>query len=94
MAQEKQFENRIKKYLKDHGAWFLKTWSNGVQRAGVPDLLACYKGKFIAIEVKAENGRASELQRYEVEQIRKAGGIAMILKPSEFDLFKKIFETL
>ena len=92
--REKAFENQIKKYLKDHGAWFLKTWSNGVQRAGVPDLLACYKGKFIAIEVKAENGRASELQRYEVEQIRKAGGIAMILKPSEFDLFKKFFETL
>ena len=92
--REKAFENQIKKFLKDHGAWFLKTWSNGVQRAGVPDLLACYRGKFIAIEVKAENGRASELQRYEVEQIRKAGGIAMILKPSEFDLFKKFFESL
>ena len=35
---EKQFENKVKKFLKEQGCWVLKTWSNGVQRKGVPDL--------------------------------------------------------
>ena len=89
MAAEKQFENKIKAYLKEKGAWFLKYWA-GAQytKTGIPDLLVCYKGKFIAIEVKAENGKPSELQLHHIEQIRKAGGVAYILYPKDFDEFK------
>lgn len=86
---EKQFENQVKKFLKEHGAWFVKTWGGGYQRAGLPDIIACYKGKFLGIELKAENGRASELQKHEIETIRMAGGVGIILKPSGFDDFKK-----
>ena len=88
MASEKNFENQVKKWLKEHGAWYVKTWSNGIQRSGIPDLLICWKGRFIGLELKAENGRASELQKHEVEQIRKAGGIALIVRPSDFDELK------
>lgn len=31
-------------------------------RAGIPDIIACYKGRFIGIEVKDGNNVASELQ--------------------------------
>lgn len=90
---EKQFESEVKGWLKDHGAWFLKTWSNGVQRAGVPDILVCYKGRFIALELKTKSGRVSELQKYEIERIRKAGGHAVVLRDEtdDFDLFKKFY---
>ena len=89
MASEKQFENQVKKWLKEHGAWYLQTWGGGYQRNGIPDLLICWKGKFIGVELKAENGRASELQKHEIETIRMAGGVGIILKPSGFDDFKK-----
>lgn len=85
---EKTFENQVKKWLKEHGAWFLKTWGGGYQRAGIPDLLICWKCRFIAIELKAENGRPSPLQLHEIESIKKAGGIAVVLKPSQWDEFK------
>lgn len=88
MGEEKRFEIQVKKWLKEHNAWFVKTWSNGTQRAGLPDLIICWKGRFIGIELKAENGRASELQKYELEQIRKAGGVGLILKPSGFEELK------
>lgn len=88
MASEKNFENKVKKWLKEHGAWYVKTWSNGVQRAGIPDLIICWKGHFLGVELKAENGRPSELQRYEIEQIRKSGGVALVLRPSGFEEFK------
>lgn len=94
MAEEKQFENKIKKILKDRGAWFLKTFSNGVQRAGVPDLIVCYKGTFMGIEVKAEKGVISPLQFRELDKIRKAGGVAFVVKPSEFDNFIEFLDKM
>lgn len=95
MAAEKTFENKLKKYLKSKGAWLVKYWGGGVYtQAGVPDLLVCYKGLFIAIEVKAETGHASELQLKTIEQIKKAGGIAFVLFPHDYDKFVEWFETL
>lgn len=94
MAEEKQFENKIKKILKERGAWFLKTFSNGVQRAGVPDLLVCYKGYFIGIEVKAEKGVISPLQVREIVHIRKAGGYALEVRPSTLNNMIEILDEI
>lgn len=94
MASEKAFENKVKKWLKEHGAWYVKTWSNGIQRSGIPDLIVCWKGRFIGIELKAENGRASELQKHEIECIRKAGGVGMIVRPSDFEGLKNFLLSM
>ena len=91
-CSEKQFENKVKAYLKDQGCWVLKTWSNGIQRSGVPDLLVCCNGYFLGIELKAENGKPTELQLYNLEQIRNAGGIGIVLYPHQFDEFKTFVE--
>lgn len=47
---------------------------------GTPDLLACYRGRFVAIEVKAPRGRLSELQAARIEAIRAAGGVAGVAR--------------
>lgn len=86
---EKQFENQVKKWLKEHGAWFLKTWGGGYQRSGIPDLLICWKGKFIGIELKTDIGKPSPLQIHELKSIEEAGGIALILRPSTWEGYKK-----
>lgn len=91
---EKQFENKVKSYLKDLGCWVLKTWSNGVQREGVPDLLVCCNGYFLAIELKAETGKPSDLQLWNIDKIRKAGGIGIVLYPYQFDQFKELIYCL
>lgn len=95
MAAEKQFENKIKAYLKSKGAWFIKYWA-GAQftKSGIPDLLVCYKGKFIAIEVKAENGKPSDLQLYNLRKIEEAGGKSFLLYPKDFETLKKYIESL
>lgn len=94
MASEKQFEARVKAFLKQEGCWVLKTWSNGIQREGVPDLLVCCNGLFIGVELKAANGHPSELQLWNVEEIRKAHGIAIILYPDQFDDFKIMIKQI
>ena len=86
MTPEKSFETKVRKYLEGRGCWVLKTFSNGIQRAGVPDLLICHRGRFIAMEVKAVGGkfpREEELQPWNIRKINEAGGIAGILIPRE-----------
>lgn len=46
------------------------------------------------MEVKAENGKPSELQLHHLEQIRKAGGMSYLLYPKDFEQFKKDMEGL
>lgn len=95
MAEEKIFENRIKAYLKNKGAWFIKYWGGGkFTKAGIPDLLICYKGRFIAVEVKAANGKPSDLQLYHLKKIEEAGGKAFLLYPKDFNKFKEYIESL
>ena len=89
IAAEKNFENKIKAYLKSIGAYFIKTHGDRFSRVGTPDIIACIKGKFVAIEVKSENGKPSELQLYHIQQINNAGGYGVILYPKDFEQFKQ-----
>ena len=91
---EKRFEMKIRKELEKYNAWVLKTWGNGIQRAGIPDLIVCLNGHFVGIEVKAEKGKPSELQKYNIKKIKEAGGIAMIVYPDDFEDLKKLLERL
>lgn len=89
MAAEKTFETKIKKFLESEGCWQIKYWAGSqFTKAGVPDILACVNGYFVAVEVKAQNGKPSELQLYTIDKIRQAGGFAMVLYPSAFERFK------
>jgi len=45
--------------------------------AGIPDIICCYKGRFLGMEVKQPSGRLTELQKRTIEKINAAGGIAL-----------------
>ena len=94
MAEEKRFENEVKRYLTSIGAWWYKTFGNAYTRSGCPDILGVYRGRMIALEIKASNGRPSALQLREIERIRKAGGYARILYPKDFDSLKRDLEEM
>lgn len=94
IAAEKNFENKIKKYLESQGAWFVKFFANAYTKKGIPDILACVNGYFLAVEVKAPNGEASELQKHHVEKINESYGCACVVYPKDFDFLKKIVESL
>lgn len=95
MAAEKNFENRVKKYLEEKGCWYIKYWGGAAYtKAGVPDLLVCFKGWFLGIELKAPKGKPSDLQLYNLRKIEKAGGVSILLYPKDFDQFKKFIEHI
>ena len=94
MAEEKNFEKKVKIFLKSQGCWILKTWSNGIQREGIPDLLVCCNGYFLGVELKAENGKPRPLQLFEIREIREAKGIGIVLYPEQFEDFKQLIKLL
>lgn len=95
MAAEKQFENKVKAFLREQGCWYVKYWAGGgYTRAGVPDLLICCNGHFLGVELKAPNGRPSQLQKAELRHIKDAGGLGILLYPEKFEEFKKLIIAL
>jgi len=81
--REKSIENKIKSYLKSKGAYYVKYFGNQFSQVGVPDILACYKGRFIGIEVKNEKGKTSPLQDINLQQIKNAGGYSLVARSVE-----------
>lgn len=74
---EKKVENKIKKWLKDRDYWYFKVHGSIYQPSGIPDILACVNGKFVAIEVKrSDRGVVSPLQKAQIQKIKENGGIA------------------
>ena len=106
MAAEKNFENRLKKWLESEGVYpigienqkitvtpcgyYEKRWGGGYSKKGLPDMHIVVNGINIDAELKASTGRASELQKHNVVQVNASGSIAMILYPEGFEEFKSI----
>jgi len=106
MAAEKNFENRLKAWLTSEGiyplgiekqkitvtpcGYYEKRWGGGYSKSGLPDMHIVVNGFNIDAELKASNGRPSDLQKHNVIQINQSGSIAMILYPEGFEEFKSI----
>lgn len=78
---EKTLVNAIIKYLKSLDDCFCFKEHGGIYgTAGIPDIICCYRGAFIAFEVKTQKGRATELQKATIARINAAGGTAVIVR--------------
>ena len=68
----------IKKYLASLGSdvFFWKEHGGPYGSAGIPDIICCYRGHFLGLEVKLPSGRLTELQKRAIEKINRADGIA------------------
>lgn len=94
---ESNFVSKLEKYIKttfQDEAWFLKVGGNASQRSGIPDILVCIRGKFIAIELKREDGSGvpSKQQIIECKKINRAGGISII--SNSFEEVKNLLNTI
>lgn len=76
--KEQVVQKAIIKYLKTK-AYVVKIVS--ASKSGIPDLLVCYKGKFIALEVKTpdKKNNVSDLQEHNISEIMKYGGLAYVV---------------
>ena len=63
-------------------------------KAGVLDVIVCYKGRFIAFEVKTpdKKNNVSDLQEHNISEIIKNGGLAFVVW--ELNQVKEIIEGI
>lgn len=76
--KEKTITNQILKHLRSCPECFAFKEHGGLYgTSGIPDIICCYKGRFIAFEVKTMQGKLSKLQEVMLERINEAGGMAI-----------------
>ena len=106
MAAEKNFENKVKRWLESVGiyplgtaieekpvkaiGYYEKRWGGGYTKAGLPDMHITVNGVSIDVELKAPNGKPSELQKHNIKQINNSGAIALLLYPDGFREFQEM----
>ena len=75
---ERNIVAAIKRYLASLGSevFFWKEHGGPYGTSGVPDIICCYKGRFLGLEAKLPSGRLTELQKRALGKINRAGGIA------------------
>ena len=59
-------------------AW--KTHGGMYGTAGIPDIIACVRGRFFAFEVKTATGKATPLQKATLQKILASGGTAAVVR--------------
>jgi hypothetical protein len=90
MARQPETNFKVRALTKlNHRGWFFKTQQRALK--GIPDLIGCVNGYFVALELKTDKGEADKLQKAILSQIRKNGGYAEIMTPSNMN---KIIEEI
>lgn len=68
------------------GCFAYKHWGGPMGMRGVHDIICCYRGKFISIEVKSPNLKKAEYSKYQkifADKVDGAEGIAMCVQSAD-----------
>lgn len=79
VTPERRVKNRVEVILREAGVYYFFPATHGYGRSGVPDIIACVDGGFLAIECKAGKGQITALQARELDRIRAAGGKSLLV---------------
>ena len=74
----------LKEVRKIPKLWCFKVEAGAI--AGTPDIIGCVNAHFFALELKTETGKLSQLQKHKIERIRKNGGYAEVVRPSNLKM--------
>jgi Holliday junction resolvase len=94
MTPEKKVKDAVVKTLKQYGAYYFFPVTGGFGRSGVPDIIACYKGNFVAIECKAGKNKPTALQEAEMSKIQGAQGIALVVNEKNINDVELLLNTI
>lgn len=88
-------ENAVKakcvEIIKRYKAYHFFPAQNGYGRAGIPDIIVCFRGLFLGVECKAGFNKPTALQEREMAEINKAGGSTMVVREDTIELLEQWF---
>jgi Holliday junction resolvase len=91
---EKRVKEKIVKVLKEEGVYYFFPATHGFGRSGVPDIICCVNGYFLAIEVKAGTNKPTALQVREIEAIRRCNGVAVVANDENWDMVRGLVHKM
>ncbi len=89
---EGKLKDRVKKYLDTlkPRVFHVKVLGGGAQASGMPDFFVCVRGQFVALELKAPDGKVEPLQQAILDWIALSGGKALVT--ANFEEVRWLFE--
>ena len=90
MTPEGKVKAAVRKVLDAEGVYYFMPAANGFGRAGIPDIICCVRGFFLAIELKAGKGKTTALQDREIMAINAHGGRAVVINEDNINEVKEV----
>ena len=87
---EAKVKAKLRKKLDELGIYHFMPAANGFGRAGIPDVIGCYNGQFVAFECKAGKGKTTALQEREIQRIQSAKGWAFVINEDNVDKVEEL----
>lgn len=94
MTPEGAVKAKVRKILVEEGVYYFSPAANGFGRAGIPDIICCVHGRFVAFELKAGKGKTTALQEREIAAINAHGGYAMVVNENNINELKEHIQWL
>ena len=88
MTPERKIKNQVKKVLDKLQAYYFFPATVGYGASGVPDVIACYKGKFVGIECKANGNKPTALQQKHLREISINGGTSLVIDETNINMLE------
>ena len=73
---ETKLSQKVLTRLRAEGGWWAKIHGGVFQVAGIPDILGCWEGRFVAIELKVGKNEATLLQGTTLNKLIDCGARA------------------
>ena len=83
---EGKVKDKVTRLLREASVYYFFPATGGLGRSGVPDIVACVRGKFVGIECKAGKNKPTPLQLRELRAIEAAGGTSIIVNEEKLEL--------
>lgn len=94
MTPEAKVKAKVRKLLDELHIYYFFPATHGYGRSGVPDIIGCFMGLFVAIECKAGKGQLTGLQELELTKIKAAGGFTFVAREDNIDELKGLLVCL
>jgi Holliday junction resolvase len=91
---ESKVKKKVVEILKAFDAYYFYPVTGGYGASGVPDIICCCEGLFLAFECKAGKGKTTALQEMNIKRIRDNGGVALVINENNIHEVKDLMEKI
>ena len=91
MREREDIQPAVMRYLKRKGGLWEKNKDVAGKTSGRPDIVGCYRGRYVAIELKRPGAKPRKIQKAYLRLIELAGGITIVA--SEIEPIAEVLEA-